>query len=198
MAIHTAIRIHTGKKPANLQVLSELIYPKTQLFVMTNIFPLDLWWLLRRCCPNVPILQTWLFRMKNSCPLFWWWHVLKFFTDMRAHTGEKPEQLQVFLECSHPKNIGHKENLILMILIVICAYILHCHENTYWWEACQTTGVGRGYSLTKHGCDDKINSTVLLVVCNLFYQYHVDTYWWETYTAMAALRVYLSNQPTCM
>ncbi len=58
MVIYTGMRIRTGKKSANPQVLSELIYLKTQLFAMTNIFPLVLWWFPHRCCPNEPILQN--------------------------------------------------------------------------------------------------------------------------------------------
>ncbi len=76
---------------------------------------------------------------------------------MRINTGEKPAQLQVRSECSHPTNIGFNDNLILTILMVICAQTLQCHENTYSWEARQTTGAGRSYSLTKHGRNDKNN-----------------------------------------
>ena len=43
MVIYTAMRTHTGMKPAKLQVFSGFIYPKPQLFVMINIFSLVLW-----------------------------------------------------------------------------------------------------------------------------------------------------------
>ncbi len=117
--------------------------------------------------------------MKNSCPLSWWWHLVKFFTAIRAYTGEKPAQLQVLWECSHPTNIGYNENLIVTIMMVTYAQFLHCHENTYRWETCQMTGAGRSYSLNRHDCNNKNNFTVLLVVCTLFLQCHVDKYWWE-------------------
>ena len=76
---------------------------------------------------------------------------------MRIHTGKKPAPLQVLLECSHPTNLVCNENLILTILMVTCTQFLHCHENTYWWIAYPTTGAGRSYALTKHGCNDKNN-----------------------------------------
>ena len=58
---------------------------------------------------------------------------------------------------SHPTNLVCNENIILTILMATCAQFLHCHENTDWLEAHQTTGAGRSYSLTKHGCNDKNN-----------------------------------------
>ncbi len=115
------MRTHTGKKPANLLVLSEFIYPKTQRFVMTNIVPLVLWWL-----------------------------PLSFCSAIRTHTGENPEQLQVLSECNYPTNMiacnekrrcclnvclpcknDCNEKLMPTILVVICAQIIHCHDSAY-------------------------------------------------------------------
>ena len=122
MVIYTAMRTHTGKKPAKLQVLSGFIYPKPQLFVMTNIFPLVLWWL-----------------------------PLSFCSAMRTHAGEKPEQLQVLSECTYPTNmIACNEKRMPTILIGTCAQVLHCHESTYWWETCTTTGALRMFPSYKH------------------------------------------------
>ncbi len=135
MVIYTVMRTHTGKNPANLQVLSGLIYSKSQLFVMTQIFPLVL-----LCLP------------------------LSFCCAMRTHAGQKPEQLQVLSECTYPTNmIACIEKCMPTILIGTCAQFLCCHENTYWWEAHQTTCAARSYSLTKHGCNNKM----------------VSLFWWQ-------------------
>ncbi len=113
---------------------------------------------------------------------------------MRTYTG----QPQVHLKLCHPTNIGHNENLIVTILMATYAQFLHCHDNTYWWEACQMNGAGRNYSLTKHDCNDNNNFTIMIVICTKFYQCHVDTYRWETCTTIAGLRDYLFNRHTCL
>ncbi len=75
MVIYDIMRTHTGKKPANLQVLSGFIYPKPQPFVMIQYFHWSYGGFLSvsavpwehmlvrvlniyRCCLNVPVLQT--------------------------------------------------------------------------------------------------------------------------------------------
>ena len=81
MVIYTAMRTHTGKKPANLQVPSGFIYPKPQLFIMTNIFPLVLWWL-----PLIVCSAT------------------------RTHAGEKPAKRLVLAEIIHWPKHGCNDN----------------------------------------------------------------------------------------
>ena len=114
MVTYTAMRTHTSKKPAKLQVLSEFIYPNPQLFVMTNIFPLVLWWL-----------------------------PLSFCSAMRTHACEKPEQLQVLSECTYPTNmIVCNEKLMPTILMVTCSgsslpwehIVVRSSQNDWCWQ----------------------------------------------------------------
>ncbi len=81
MVIYTAMRTRTGKQPANLQVPSGFIYPKPQLFIMTNIFPLVLWWL-----PLIVCSAT------------------------RTHAGEKPAKRLVLAEIIHWPKHGCNDN----------------------------------------------------------------------------------------
>ncbi len=104
--------------------------------------------------------------MKNACPLFLLGHVLKFFIAMRSHTGEKPAQLHVLLECSHPTNLVCNANPILSILMATCVQFLHCHENTYQCETCMTAGALQVYIYPTNRivCIEKLIIDILMVI----------------------------------